>query len=139
MISRRWYSDEQYSKSNESLISQLSITYKNGSATSTSNFISDLTLIHPGSGISFNTSKTLNNRYTYGVTNGLCKKAIAIGLNASSATMQYSVDSNQNLVINTSSGKIQDNESSESSNLDDNQKNVTPFDISTVKDPMIKK
>ncbi|CAG8826067.1 1862_t:CDS:1, partial [Gigaspora rosea] len=117
-------------------------------ATSISIFISDLTLMYPGSGISFNISKTLNNHRAYGVMNGLCKKAIAVGLDAGSAAMeslnkfletfirQYSMDSNQNLNINTSSGKIQDNELSESSDLDDNQENVIPFDVSTVKDPM---
>ncbi|RIB19045.1 hypothetical protein C2G38_2036386 [Gigaspora rosea] len=76
---------------------------------------------------------------------------MAVGLDAGSATMeslnkfletfirQYSVESDQNLVINTSSGEIQDNESSKSSDLDDNQENVIPFDVSTVKDPMVKK
>ncbi|RIB06790.1 hypothetical protein C2G38_2216157 [Gigaspora rosea] len=124
MISRCWYSNEQYSKSDESLISQPSITYKNGSATSTSNFISDLTLIHPGSGISFNTLKILNNRRAYEVTNGLCKKAWLLDWTL--------VPPQWNHLIS----EIQDNESSESSDLDDNQENVAPFDVSTVKDPM---
>ncbi|CAG8640508.1 15236_t:CDS:1 [Gigaspora rosea] len=151
MISRHWYSDEHYAISDETLISQLSITYQNGSATSILTFISDLTLMYPGSGISFNISKTLNNRRAYRVMNGRCKKAMAVGLDAGSAAMeslnkfletfiwQYFMDSNQNLDINTSSGEIQDNESCESSDLDDNQENVILFDVSTVKDPMVKK
>ncbi|KAF0536095.1 hypothetical protein F8M41_009356 [Gigaspora margarita] len=149
MILRCWYSDEHYSKSDELLISQPSITYKDGSATS--NFISDLTLMHPSSGISFNISKILNNHRAYGVTNGLCKKAMVVGLDAGSAVMealnkflekfiqQYSVDSSQHLVVNTDSNKIQNNESSESSDLDDNQENVIPFDVSTIQDPVVKK
>ncbi|CAG8492179.1 13814_t:CDS:2 [Cetraspora pellucida] len=140
-------SNEHYSKSDESLISQPSITYQNGSATSTSNFISDFTLIYPGSDFSFNISKTLNNHRAYGVTNGLCKKAMAVGLDAGSAAMeslnkflenfiqQYSVNFNQHLVTNTALSKIQDNKLSD---LDD-QENVPPFDVSTIQDPVIKK
>ncbi|CAG8820696.1 3196_t:CDS:1, partial [Gigaspora margarita] len=74
-----------------------------------------------------------------------------VGLDADSATMktlnkfletfiqQYSVDSSQHLVINTNSNEIQNNKSSESSDLDDNQENVTPFDVSTIQDAVVKK
>ncbi|CAG8731339.1 4351_t:CDS:2, partial [Gigaspora margarita] len=113
------------SHKNYLLISQPLITYKDGSATS--NFISDLTLIYLSSGISFNISKTLNNCCAYGVMNGFCKKAIVVRLDAGSAAIetlnkflekfiqQYSVDSN------------------------DNQENVTPFDVFTIQDPAVKK
>ncbi|CAG8646083.1 23214_t:CDS:2 [Racocetra persica] len=116
-------------------------------ATSTSNFISDFTLIYLASDFSFNISKTLNNRHAYGVTNSLCKKAMAVGLDTGSAAMeslnkflenfiqQYSVNSNQHLVTNTALSEIQDNELSD---LDD-QENVPPFDVSTIQDPVIKK
>ncbi|CAG8827142.1 2170_t:CDS:1, partial [Gigaspora margarita] len=130
----------------ELLISQPSITYKDRSATS--NFISDLTFMHPSSGISFNISKTLNNHHTYRVTNSLCKKAMVVGLDAGFVAIealnkflekfiqQYSVDSSQYLVVNTNSNEIQ---SSESSDLDDNQENGIPFDVSTIQDPAVKK
>ncbi|KAF0453058.1 protein far1-related sequence 5-like [Gigaspora margarita] len=72
IISRRWYLDEHYSKSDELLISQPSITYKDG-------------------------------------------------------------------IVNTDSNEIQNNESSESSDLDNNQENVTLFDVSTIQDLAVKK
>ncbi|CAG8840237.1 7193_t:CDS:2, partial [Gigaspora margarita] len=106
-----------------------------GSATS--NFISDLTLMHPSSSISFNISKTLDNHRAYGVMNSLCKKAMVVGLDTGSAAIETL--NNQHLVVNTNSNEIQNNESSESSDLDDNQENVTLFDISTIQDPAVKK
>ncbi|CAG8611876.1 1110_t:CDS:1, partial [Scutellospora calospora] len=138
---------EYYSKSDKLLISQPSITYQNGSATSTSNFISNFTFIYLSSDFSFNISKILNNHCIYGVMNSLCKKAMAIRFDTSSAAIeslntflenfiqQYSVNSNQHLVTNTALSKIQDNELSD---LDD-QKNVLLFDVSTIQDLVIKK
>ncbi|CAG8609925.1 7726_t:CDS:2, partial [Racocetra fulgida] len=131
---KNYYSDKHYSKSDESLISQPSITYKNRSATSTSNFILDLTLMYPDSSIAFDISKTLNNRHAYGVTNGLCKKAMAVGLDASSAAMETLnkfLDNfiRQYSVANTVLSEIQDNELSD---LDD-QENIALFDISSIK------
>ncbi|CAG8645263.1 1911_t:CDS:2, partial [Dentiscutata heterogama] len=111
MILQCWYSDEHYSKLDESLISQLSITYQNG------------------------------------ITNGLCKKAMAVGLDAGFVAMeslnkflenfiqQYSVNSNQHLVTNTALSEIQDNKLSDL----DNQKNGPQFDVSTIQDSVIRK
>ncbi|CAG8680046.1 5348_t:CDS:2, partial [Scutellospora calospora] len=148
MIPRRWYSDKYYSKSDESLRSQSSITYKNRSAILTSNFTSNSTFMYSSSGISFNTSKTLNTHCVYIITNGLCKKAIAVRLDASSTAMetlnkflenfiqQFSINSNQHLVTNTTSREMQDDKSSDS---DDDQENVISFDVSMVQDPVVKK
>ncbi|CAG8729626.1 46400_t:CDS:2, partial [Gigaspora margarita] len=94
--------------------SQPSITYKNGSTILTSNSILDFTFIYPSSDISFNTSKILNTRWAYGITNGPCKKAIPTGLDASLTAM-------------------------ETLNNDDNQENIVPFDVSTIQNPMAKK
>ncbi|CAG8656167.1 17341_t:CDS:2 [Gigaspora rosea] len=118
MIPRCWYLDEHYSKSDEILESQPSITYKNGSAILTSNFMSNSTLIYSSSSISFNASRTLNTRRAYGITNGLCKKAIT------------------HLVTKTALNEVQDNESSDS---DDKQENSIPFDVSKVQDPVVKR
>ncbi|CAG8509489.1 9378_t:CDS:2, partial [Dentiscutata heterogama] len=107
----------------KSLISQPSITYQNESAISTSNFIPDFTLIYLGSDFSFNILKTLNNRHIYRVTNGFCKKAIAVGLDAGSVAME------------SLNNEIQDNELSD---LDD-QENVSQFDVSTIQDLVIRK
>ncbi|CAG8746673.1 9567_t:CDS:2, partial [Dentiscutata heterogama] len=93
------------------------------SATSTLNFIFDFTLIYPGSDFSFNILKTLNNHHVYGVMNSLCKKAMAVELDAGSVAME------------SLNNKIQDNELS---NLDD-QENVSQFDVSTIQDPVIRK
>ncbi|CAG8796844.1 19884_t:CDS:2, partial [Racocetra fulgida] len=99
-----------------------------------------LTLIYPDSGIAFNISNTLNNRRAYGVTNGLCKKAMAVGLDAGSAAMETLNKFLENFiqqysVVNTVLSEIQDNELSD---LDD-QKNIAPFDVSSIQNPMIKK
>ncbi|CAG8797475.1 14962_t:CDS:2, partial [Gigaspora rosea] len=72
----------------EVLESQPSITYKNGSAILTSNFVSNSTLIYPSFSISFNASRTLNTRHAYGITNGLCKKDITVGLDAGSTAIE---------------------------------------------------
>ncbi|CAG8720615.1 23255_t:CDS:2, partial [Gigaspora rosea] len=128
MIPRCWYKDEHYSKPDELLRSQPSITYKNGCAVLTSNSKLDFTFIYPSSGISFNTSKTFNTRRAYGITNGLCKKAMAVGLDAGLTAMETLI------IANTVASESQDEESS-----DDDQENIAPFDVSTVQNPMAKK
>ncbi|CAG8845805.1 11074_t:CDS:2, partial [Gigaspora margarita] len=62
---------------------------------------------------------TLNNRHAYRVTNSLCKKAMVVELDTGSAAME---------IFNN-----------ESNDLDDNQENVIPFDISTIQDLAVKK
>ncbi|RIB06923.1 hypothetical protein C2G38_2215891 [Gigaspora rosea] len=109
MVSQRWYLDKQYSKSDMSLRSLLSIIYQNGRAISTFNFMPNLNLMHQNSNIPYNVSKVLKSRRAYGVTNGLCKKAI-----------------NESYDLEESSKK----------NLEENQENIDP---SAVRDPIIKK
>ncbi|CAG8526310.1 6614_t:CDS:1, partial [Racocetra persica] len=131
----------------ESLRSQPSITYNNGSIIQTSDLMPNSTIIYSDFNISFNISETLNNRHTYGTTNGLYKKAINVELDAGSIAIetlnkllenfiqQYSVNSNQNLITNITSRETQDNELSDP---DDNQDGI-PFDVSTVQDPATKR
>ncbi|CAG8609746.1 15889_t:CDS:2, partial [Cetraspora pellucida] len=101
------------------------------------------TPIHLDYNILFDTmSKTLDFCHAYGVANGLCKKAISVGLEASSDAMkilnnflknfirQHSKSTNQHLFTNNVQNSIQHN--NELSNLDDDQDNTVFFDISTV-------
>ncbi|CAG8597282.1 8966_t:CDS:2 [Cetraspora pellucida] len=86
--------------------SQSSIIYNNGSIIQTSDLMPNSTIIYLDFDISFNISETLNNQHAYGTTNGLCKKAINVGLDAGSIAIetlnkllekfiqQYSVNSN---------------------------------------------
>ncbi|CAG8755755.1 26397_t:CDS:2 [Gigaspora margarita] len=71
--------------------------------------------MYPSSSISFSASRTLNTYYMYRITNGLCKKAIAVELDAGFTA------------IETLNNKVQDNELSD---LDNKQENIIPFNIS---------
>ncbi|CAG8771272.1 6114_t:CDS:1, partial [Cetraspora pellucida] len=94
-------------------------------------------------------SKTLDFRYAYSVANSLCKKAISVGLEASSDVMeilnnflknfirQHSESTNQHLSTNNVQNSIQHN--NELSNLDDDPDNTVFFDISTIYNLIIKR
>ncbi|KAF0533483.1 hypothetical protein F8M41_010470 [Gigaspora margarita] len=95
-------------------------------------------------------SKILNSRCAYGITNGLCKKAISVGLDAGITAIETLNKFFENFIrqnsvnpecvsTNSVENNIRSDNESDESDLDISQENDLFFNISTVQDPVVRK